>query len=170
MNKREYFSAVNEIVKKAIAARIEAQTALDGVEEKISIPNSYTDIYNLLHILFPHEYDEFFDFTVHMLRNPGPDDVSAINDKLQPFFCRTTKDQLGVPKANDDILCVADATSEENLLLRILQMRYGNNKLALRFLYFSQLPVDIRQLSYIMSLRNGYGREIDMKQSVSNSE
>ena len=36
MNKREYFSAVNEIVKKAIAARIEAQTALDGVEEKIS--------------------------------------------------------------------------------------------------------------------------------------
>ena len=95
------------------------------------IPNSYTDIYNLLHILFPHEYDEFFDFTVHMLRNPGPDDVSAINDKLQPFFCRTTKDQLGVPKANDDILCVADATPEENLLLRILQMRYGNNKLAL---------------------------------------
>ena len=60
------------------------------------IPNSYTDIYNLLHILFPHEYDE-----------------------------------LGVPKANDDILCVADATPEENLLLRILQMRYGNNKLAL---------------------------------------
>lgn len=85
----------------------------------------------MLHILFPHEYDEFFDFTVHMLRNPGPDDVSAINDKLQPFFCRTTKDQLGVPKANDDILCVADATPEENLLLRILQMRYGNNKLAL---------------------------------------
>ena len=36
MNKREYFSAVNEIVKKAIAARIEAQTALDGVEENIS--------------------------------------------------------------------------------------------------------------------------------------
>ena len=36
MNKKEYFSAVNEIVKKAIAARIEAQTALDGVEEKIS--------------------------------------------------------------------------------------------------------------------------------------
>ena len=95
------------------------------------IPNSYTDIYNLLHILFPHEYDEFFDFTVHMLRNPGTDEVSAINDKLQPFFCRTTKDQLGVPKANDDILCLAEATPEENLLLRILQMRYGNNKLAL---------------------------------------
>lgn len=34
------------------------------------IPNSYTVIYNLLHILFPHEYDEFFGFTVPMLRNP----------------------------------------------------------------------------------------------------
>lgn len=34
------------------------------------IPNSYTDIYNLLHILFPDEYDEFFDFSVSMLCNP----------------------------------------------------------------------------------------------------
>lgn len=42
MNKREYFSAVNEIVKKAIAARIEAQTALDGVEEKISNRRKYS--------------------------------------------------------------------------------------------------------------------------------
>lgn len=95
------------------------------------IPNSYTDIYNLLHILFPHEYDEFFDFTAPMLRNPGAAEVATINDKLQPFFCRTTKDQLGVPKANSDILCVADAKSEENQLLRILQMKYRKNKLAL---------------------------------------
>ena len=42
MNKREYFSAVNGIVKKAIAARIEAQTALDGVEEKISNRRKYS--------------------------------------------------------------------------------------------------------------------------------
>ena len=42
MNKREYFSAVNEIVKKAIAARIGAQTALDGVEEKISNRRKYS--------------------------------------------------------------------------------------------------------------------------------
>lgn len=42
MNKREYFSAVNEIVKKAIAARIEAQTSLDGIEEKISNRSKYS--------------------------------------------------------------------------------------------------------------------------------
>ncbi len=55
------------------------------------IPNAYTDIYNLLHILFPNEYDEFFDFPISMLRNPRANDITEINDKLQPFFCRTTK-------------------------------------------------------------------------------
>lgn len=42
MNKREYFSAVNEIVKKAIAARIEAQTALDRVEEQLGNRRKYS--------------------------------------------------------------------------------------------------------------------------------
>ena len=122
------------------------------------IPNSYTDIYNLLHILFPHEYDEFFDFTVPMLRNPGTADVAAINDKLQPFFCRTTKDQLGVPKANIDMLCVADAKPEENQLLRILQMKYRKNKLALlvRILQMESNPklllqsLDLADFAYLL--------------------
>lgn len=122
------------------------------------IPNSYTDIYNLLNILFPHEYDEFFDFTVPMLRNPGTADITAINDKLQPFFCRTTKEQLGVPKANDDLMCVADAKSEENQLLRILQMKYRGNKLALliRILQMESNPklllqsLDLADFAYLL--------------------
>ncbi len=115
------------------------------------IPNSYTDIYNLLHILFPYECDEFFGFTVPVLRNPGASDIIAINDKLQPFFCRTTKDQLGVPKANDDILCVAEATPEENQLLRILQMKYRKNKLAL-FVRILQMESDPRLLLQSLDL------------------
>ena len=122
------------------------------------IPNSYTDIYNLLHILFPHEYDEFFDFTVSMLRNPGIADVTVINNKLHPFFCRTTKDQLGVPKANDDLLCVADAKPEENRLLRILQIKYRKNKLALlvRILQMESNPklllqsLDLADFAYLL--------------------
>ena len=122
------------------------------------IPNSYTDIYNLLHILFPYEYDEYFDFTVPTLRNPEASDIVAINDKLQPFFCRTTKDQLGVPKANEDILCVAEATSEENQLLRILQMKYRKNKLALliRILQMESDPklllqsLDLADFTYLL--------------------
>jgi SNF2 family DNA or RNA helicase len=122
------------------------------------IPNSYTDIYNLLHILFPHEYDEFFDFTVPMLRKPGTSDVKEINDKLQPFFCRTTKDQLGVPKANGDMLCVSDAKAEETKLLQILQMKYRKNKLALlvRILQMESNPklllqtLDLADFAYLL--------------------
>ena len=122
------------------------------------IPNAYTDIYNLLHILFPHEYDEFFDFTVPMLRDPGPADITAINDKLQPFFCRTTKEQLGVPKANDDLLCASEATAAENRLLRILQMKYRKNKLALlvRILQMESDPklllrsLDLSDFAYLL--------------------
>lgn len=95
------------------------------------IPNSYTDIYNLLHILYPYEYDEFFDFSVPMLRNPGKTDIEQINDKLQPFFCRTTKNQLGVPESNQDIINCSNASDRENKLLKILKMKYRKNKLAL---------------------------------------
>ena len=56
MNKREYFSAVNEIVKKAIAARIEAQTALDGVEEKISNRRKYS-VEHINKVLEPQRRD-----------------------------------------------------------------------------------------------------------------
>lgn len=122
------------------------------------IPNSYTDIYNLLHILFPQEYDEFFDFSVPMLRCPGPNDVEEINDKLQPFFCRTTKDQLGVPKANEDKILAANAKPEEIRLLRILQMKYRKNMLALliRILQMESNPnlllqkLDLSDFAYLL--------------------
>lgn len=122
------------------------------------LPNSYIDIYNLLHILFPYEYDEFFGFGIPVLRNPSALDISEINDKLQPFFCRTTKEQLCVPQANKDILCVDEATPVENRLLKILQMRYRKNKLALlvRILQMESNPkmllksVDLSDFAYLL--------------------
>ena len=95
------------------------------------IPNSYTDIYNFLHILFPDEYEEFFGFTPQFLREPNPGDRERINTHLQPFFCRTTKNQLGVPGANDDIIIPASANEDENRLMHILRMRYRHNLLVL---------------------------------------
>ena len=50
------------------------------------LPNAYTDVYNLLHILFPYEYDEFFGFTPAQLRKPAAQDMQAVNDKLKPFY------------------------------------------------------------------------------------
>lgn len=122
------------------------------------IPNAYTDIYNLLHILFPDEYDEFFDFSLPMLRHPQADDVKEINDKLQPFFCRTTKDQLGVPAANADSIYRVTASDTENQLLHILQMKYHKNKLALlvRILQLESNPkmllesLDLRDFRYLL--------------------
>ncbi len=109
------------------------------------IPNAYTDIYNLLHILFPNEYDEFFGFTVPQLRNPRDTDIAAVNTALQPFFCRTTKEQLGVPAANADMILQVGASDTENRLLRILQMKYRKNKLAL-LVRILQLESDPRML------------------------
>ncbi|WP_419044068.1 SNF2-related protein [Enorma massiliensis] len=85
------------------------------------IPNSYSDIYNLLHILYPNDYDTFFGFGKMMLANPTQDDINRINNAVQPFFCRTNKQMLGVPLPNPDEIVYVDATMEENELL--LQVR-----------------------------------------------
>ena len=37
-----------------------------------------------------------------MLKKPSEDEVKMINDKIRPFFTRTTKHQLNVPKVNKD--------------------------------------------------------------------
>lgn len=95
------------------------------------IPNSYVDIYNLLHFLYRDEYDDFFGFDYSQLKNPNASDIEEINRKIQPFYCRTTKEQLGVPKPNPDIRVTANATELENRLFHVLKQKYRKNKLAM---------------------------------------
>ena len=95
------------------------------------IPNSYLDIYNLLHFLYRDEYEDFFGFDEKQLKKPTDGDMEDINRKLLPFYCRTTKEQLGVPKANADITLCTEATEAENRLFHILKQKYRKNKLAL---------------------------------------
>ena len=95
------------------------------------IPNSYSDIYNLLHILYPRDYDDFFGFSKATLASPSRSDVERINCAVQPFFCRTNKNMLGVPKANDDSIIKVEATPEENELLELLRSALRGNALAL---------------------------------------
>ncbi|GAA0714940.1 hypothetical protein GCM10008904_31230 [Paraclostridium ghonii] len=95
------------------------------------IPNSYTDIYNMLHILYNDEYKEFFGFPIQTLKNPSEEELNIINDKIQPFFCRTRKEQLKVPKVNEDELIVVKSTSDEQKLFEIIIEKYKKNKLAL---------------------------------------
>lgn len=95
------------------------------------IPNSYLDIKNLLNILYHDEYDEFFGFSEQQLKSPSRDDINIINNKIQPFFCRTTKQQLNVPDANNDIFITTCASENENKIFQILLLKYSKNKLAL---------------------------------------
>lgn len=105
------------------------------------IPNSYVDIYNLLHILFNDEYEDFFGFDTSMLVRPSQSDVKQINTLLQPFFCRTTKKELGVPDANKDTLIYNDTSYKEQRLFEILCQKYRNNQLAL-FIRILQLETN----------------------------
>ncbi|WP_346674537.1 DEAD/DEAH box helicase [Enorma phocaeensis] len=95
------------------------------------IPNSYSDIYNLLHILYPNEYQSFFGFSKRMLAKPSQSDVARINESVQPFFCRTNKEMLGVPSPNPDKTIAAKATEEENELLEHIRYEMRGDPLAM---------------------------------------
>ena len=117
------------------------------------IPNSYMDIYNLLHLLFPDDYDTFFGFEPQFLKKPNAAEIEMINDKLQPFFCRTTKEQLGVPPANADCIEQVVANETEQRLLQILKMKYRKNKLGL-FIRLLQMESNPKLLLQKLSLQD----------------
>lgn len=94
------------------------------------IPNSYLDIYNLLNILYRDDYQDFFGFSLSVLKNPSRQQINEINAKIQPFFCRTTKKELGVPVANDDKIIRIIPTEDKQALFEILRKKYRNNALA----------------------------------------
>jgi len=109
------------------------------------IPNGYIDIYNLLHILFPNEYNDFFGFQYAVLNNPSDSDIVDINKKIQPFFCRTTKEDLNVPAANSDRISNIPANVKQNQIFSILYNRYRKNKLVL-MIRILQLESNPKQL------------------------
>lgn len=122
------------------------------------IPNGYTDIYNLLHILYGHEYDNFFGFKPALLKNPNSVDIALINEKIRPFFCRTNKTELGVPQPNPDRLNRIEATEAENRLFHILYQKYKGNKftMLIRMLQLESNPkmllksLDLNEFRYIV--------------------
>lgn len=109
------------------------------------IPNSYLDIYNILNLLYSEEYKSFFGFSTNMLKNPSENDVISINQKIQPFFCRTTKEDLKVPKANDDIIFDIKCSLQENKLFNILFKKYRGNKFTM-FIRMLQMESDPQML------------------------
>ena len=139
-----------------------ALEAADGAKHVIAltgtpIPNTYQDIYNLLHLLYPVDYDTFFGYAPGELKSPDEQTRNQINERFAPFFCRTNKDELGVPRPEPDAIVGVRATEDENTLLRVL---YGvcSNALALivRTLQLESDPamlasaVDPSDLEYVL--------------------
>lgn len=130
------------------------------------IPNGYIDIYNLLNILYPYDYDHFFNFTEGLLKNPNQSEVKRINDKIYPFFTRTTKEELGVPLQNKDKIIEVNADRNEEDLLKILLSKYKSNMLAL-FAKISQMESVPSMLLENLDLKD-FSRVLDV--SVSEEE
>lgn len=77
------------------------------------IPNTYQDIYNFLHILYGNEYNSYFGWDSTFLYNPKMRQIEEINTKLYPFFWRTNKNDLNVPKAEDDYIVRVNPSQEQ---------------------------------------------------------
>lgn len=79
------------------------------------------------------------------LKNAEDSDIELVNNKLQPFYCRTTKDDLGVPRAEPDVLIKVPSGERTNLLLGVIKNRYRRNKLTLmlRVLQMENDPIDL---------------------------
>lgn len=128
------------------------------------IPNSYLDLYNLLHILYNDEYREFFGFDTTMLKNPSMQEVDNINKKIQPFFCRTSKQQLSVPDANADCIIKITCNNTEQRIFEIISKKYQKNKLAL-FIRILQLESNPHMLLDTLDL-NEFSSVLDITDDI----
>lgn len=81
------------------------------------IPNSYVDIYNFLNILYDKEYPAFFGWQIGDLKYV---ETEEINEKLQPFYWRTNKKDLGVPDADEDILLKFSPDENQRYLTKMI--------------------------------------------------
>ena len=100
--------------KKALA--ISKKPKFKYVLTGTPIPNTYQDIYNFLHILYGNEYNSYFGWDSNYLYSPKVRQIKEINTKLYPFFWRTNKNDLNVPKAEDDYV-IRVSPSQEQLVL-----------------------------------------------------
>lgn len=114
-----------------VALKISQRAKYKVVLTGTPIPNGYIDIYNMFNILYHDEYSDYFGYDVRELKNPNEDVIKEINDKIFPFYCRVTKNDLGIPLPEPDILIKVDMTKEELELFRLIYTKFSKNMLEL---------------------------------------
>ena len=106
------------------------------------IPNGFKDIYNFLHLMYPDEYSSFFSWDLSTL---GMVDSETVNKKLAPFFWRTNKRDLHVPRADPDIVEMVEPTPSQKLLAEaIYETENGTLATFIRLLQASTNPELLR--------------------------
>lgn len=139
------------------------------------IPNGYIDIYNMLHFLYKDEYRDYFGFSKSELLNADYIDGEKINDKLNPFFWRVTKDDLGVPAPEPDTIISSVATDDEQRVIDILWNKYSRQpfKLYIRLIQMASNPELLEKaINKSLFIDNGgdqddHGMSIDFEYSES---
>ena len=102
------------------------------------IPNGFRDIYNFLHLMYPDEYSSFFAWDLTTLNNIDTEDV---NKKLSPFFWRTNKKDLHVPKPDPDIIKEVEPSKNQQMLSQaIYETENGTLATFIRLLQASTNP------------------------------
>ncbi|MCG7338854.1 DEAD/DEAH box helicase [Staphylococcus sp. ACRSN] len=139
------------------------------------IPNGYQDIYNLLNLLYPYDYNHFFKFDLSLLKNPNENEIELINNKIRPFFTRTTKHQLNVPPVNEDKFIKVTANRDEEELFRLLFSKFKNNQLALfaKIAQMESVPemlLNTTNLKEFTSMFDFYENDIDLIEQKDNSK
>lgn len=95
------------------------------------LPNSYTDLYNYLKILYSDDLNGFLKaFSINQLKQADSNQYYSkeIQNNLHPLYTRTTKKDLNIPLANDDdltSLCVSP-TEDELKLYELIYKAYKN--------------------------------------------
>ena len=169
IHKIKGIEAVRAGIALSIATKVKYKVALTGTP----IPNGYQDIYNILKILYFDEYDTIFGFKVDKLKNIDYNEANEINEKIYPFYCRTNKQELEIPKANDDIIIKKNMTDKEKLLFKYIHNKYKKNILALyiRLLQASTNPKLLLNKLNISDFNNIFlDEEDDVEKEYKNSE
>src|SRR5699024_2639148 len=94
------------------------------------------------------------------------DELEEINNKIQPFFCRTTKEQLKVPSVNSDEIIMVKGSKEEQRLFKIISDKYRKNKLAL-FIRLLQMESNPKMLLQSLDLSE-FKNVLDIEEDIEN--
>lgn len=151
-------NAKRSISALEIADKVDYRYVLTGTP----IPNGYLDIYNFLNILFKNEYASYFGFEKSMLRNPDKVQVAEINEKLSPYYWRTSKEDLSVPPADLDNLIFVSPSQDQLRLAEIIYQTARNPLSALiRMIQLSTNPEIINRAINYSDLGFNVEDEID---------